>query len=119
MTFSPFFRHFAGKQQSVRVCFYAMVPSEKASIRTLIDWLDYNDYAAIAKLGRTVIDDTSRYRPLVAGVQQMGGRVSVVSTLQPRPMIAEELRRQADQFIDLADLRDQFERGKTAAATAA
>jgi len=31
--------------------------------------------------------------------------VSVVSTLQTQPpMVADELRRQADQFIDLADL---------------
>ncbi len=35
-------------------------------------------------------------------------RVSVVSTLQTQPpMVADELRRQADQFIDLADLEDQ------------
>jgi hypothetical protein len=35
----------------------------------------------------------------------MGKRVSVVSTLQTQPpMVADELRRQADQFIDLADL---------------
>ncbi len=37
-----------------------------------------------------------------------GKRVSVVSTLQTQPpMVADELRRQADQFIDLADL-EQF-----------
>ena len=35
----------------------------------------------------------------------MGKRVSVVSTLQTQPpMVADELRRQADQFVDLADL---------------
>jgi uncharacterized LabA/DUF88 family protein len=41
----------------------------------------------------------------------MGKRVSVVSTLvtQP-PMVADELRRQADQFIDLAELEDQLAR---------
>jgi hypothetical protein len=38
-----------------------------------------------------------------------GRRVSVVSTLQTQPpMVADELRRQADQFIDLADLEDQI-----------
>ena len=37
-----------------------------------------------------------------------GRRVSVISTLQTQPpMVADELRRQADQFIDLADLEDQ------------
>ena len=40
-----------------------------------------------------------------------GKRVSVVSTLQTQPpMIADELRRQADQFVDLADFEDQVGR---------
>ena len=50
-------------------------------------------------------------RVLVAALQQKGKRVSVISTLQTQPpMIADELRRQADQFIDLADLEDQLTR---------
>src|SRR6201747_2080869 len=45
------------------------------------------------------------FRSLVGALQQMGKRVSVVSTLQTQPpMVADELRRQADQFVDLADL---------------
>ncbi|CFX42389.1 conserved protein of unknown function [Candidatus Filomicrobium marinum] len=45
------------------------------------------------------------FRCLVAALQQMGRRVSVVSTLQTQPpMVADELRRQSDQFIDLAEL---------------
>jgi uncharacterized LabA/DUF88 family protein len=45
------------------------------------------------------------FRSLVAALQQKGKRVSVVSTLQTQPpMVADELRRQSDQFIDLADL---------------
>jgi len=45
------------------------------------------------------------FRALVGALQEMGRRVSVVSTLQTQPaMVADELRRQADQFIDLADL---------------
>lgn len=45
------------------------------------------------------------FRSLVAAIQQKGKRVSVISTLQCQPpMVADELRRQADQFIDLADL---------------
>jgi uncharacterized LabA/DUF88 family protein len=51
------------------------------------------------------------FRVLVAALQQKGKRVSVISTLQTQPpMIADELRRQADQFIDLADLEDQLAR---------
>ncbi len=51
------------------------------------------------------------FRCLVEAVQQKGRRVSVVSTLSTRPpMVSDELRRQADQFIDLADLREDFGR---------
>ena len=49
------------------------------------------------------------FRALVAALQMRGRRVSVVSTLQTQPpMVADELRRQADQFIDLADLEDKI-----------
>ncbi|MGE0629275.1 MAG: NYN domain-containing protein [Hyphomicrobiaceae bacterium] len=49
------------------------------------------------------------FKSLVAALQQMGKRVSVVSTLQTQPpMVADELRRQSDQFIDLADLEQMI-----------
>ena len=49
----------------------------------------------------------SGFRALVAAMQMHGRRVSVVSTLQTQPpMVADELRRQADQFIDLANLEN-------------
>lgn len=45
--------------------------------------------------------------PLVDALKWRGRRVSVVSTLQLRPpMIADELRRKADQFIDIADIAE-------------
>ena len=46
------------------------------------------------------------FRSLVEALQRRGVRVKVVSTVvcQP-PMIADELRRQADAFIDLQELR--------------
>ena len=51
------------------------------------------------------------FRSLVAALQQMGKRVSVVSTLTTNPpMVADELRRQADQFIDLALLQNEIGR---------
>lgn len=47
------------------------------------------------------------FRSLVAALQNRGKRVSVVSTLRTSPpMIADELRRQADQFIELCNLED-------------
>lgn len=46
------------------------------------------------------------FRVLVEAVQRRGVRVSVVSTIRSQPpMIADELRREADNFIDLEDLR--------------
>ena len=46
------------------------------------------------------------FRCLVDAVQRKGLRVSVVSTVRSQPpMIADELRRQADNFIELADVR--------------
>jgi uncharacterized LabA/DUF88 family protein len=54
------------------------------------------------------------FRSLVEALQQKGKRVSVVSTLQTQPpMVADELRRQADQFVDLADLEQQICRDPT------
>ena len=45
------------------------------------------------------------FRSLVEAVQRKGVRVSVVSTVQTQPpMVADELRRQADEFVDLAHL---------------
>jgi uncharacterized LabA/DUF88 family protein len=43
--------------------------------------------------------------PLVDALKWRGKRVSVCSTLQLRPpMVADELRRRADQFVDIADI---------------
>jgi uncharacterized LabA/DUF88 family protein len=51
------------------------------------------------------------FRPLVESVQRRGVRVTVVSTIvsQP-PMIADELRRQADVFTDLVELQPKLGR---------
>ena len=47
------------------------------------------------------------FRPLIESLQRQGLRVSVVSTIRSNPpMISDELRRQADNFIELEDLRD-------------
>ena len=47
------------------------------------------------------------FRPLVEGLQRQGMRLSVVSTIRSQPpMIADELRRQADSFIELDELKD-------------
>ena len=51
------------------------------------------------------------FRRLVEAIQRRGVRVTVVSTLRSQPsMIADELRRQADVFIDLEELRGHISR---------
>jgi uncharacterized LabA/DUF88 family protein len=56
------------------------------------------------------------FTPLVGAMQRRGVRVTVVSTVTTQPaMIADDLRRRADNFLDLADLvakigRDPAER---------
>lgn len=57
------------------------------------------------------------FRSLVEALQRRGVRVTVVSTISTQPpMVADELRRQADEFLDIASLekkigRDPSERG--------
>jgi uncharacterized LabA/DUF88 family protein len=51
------------------------------------------------------------FRSLVEAGQRRGARVTVVSTISSQPpMIADELRRQADVFIDLVELRSKIGR---------
>ena len=71
-------------------------------IELAVDVMDLAD-----KLDHAVIfSGDGDFRSLVAAVQRRGVRVSVVSTLKSQPpMVADELRRQADNFIDLVDLQ--------------
>jgi uncharacterized LabA/DUF88 family protein len=49
------------------------------------------------------------FRSLVEAVQRRGVRVTVVSTISSQPpMVADELRRQADVFTDLAELQSRI-----------
>jgi uncharacterized LabA/DUF88 family protein len=49
------------------------------------------------------------FRPLVEAVQRRGVRVTVISTISSQPpVIADELRRQADVFTDLAELQSEL-----------
>lgn len=53
------------------------------------------------------------FRRLIEAVQRKGTRVTVVSTLHSTPpMVSDELRRQADHFLDLEVLSDYIEREK-------
>ncbi len=51
------------------------------------------------------------FRRMVEAVQRKGKRVSIVSTIRTTPpLVADELRRQADNFIELEDIRTQIAR---------
>lgn len=65
------------------------------------------------------------FTPLVAAMQRKGVKVSVVSTINTSPpMVADDLRRQCDEFIDLSSLaakvgRDPGERAERSARAGA
>jgi uncharacterized LabA/DUF88 family protein len=59
------------------------------------------------------------FRRVIESVQRRGVRVTVISTMRSQPpMIADELRRQADHFVDLDDLADLIARESSNSAPA-
>jgi len=53
----------------------------------------------------------AEYRAAIEAVQRLGVRVTVVSTIRTSPpTIGDELRRQADRFVDLGDLSPEITR---------
>ena len=113
---------------------------EYSSLRPLIDWLDYNGFTVITKPAKEYDDGEGRrkfkrsmsvelavdamelarhvdqtvlfsgdgdFSPLVQALQRRGVHVTVVSTIA---MIADDLRRQADVFIDLVELQPKIRR---------
>jgi len=117
----------------LRAFYYTtVIEVQNSTVRPLIDWLGYNGYNVVIKAtkerrtkGKISIDlavdameltdqvdeivlfsGDGNYRRLVEAVQRRGVRVRVVSTISSQPpMIADELRRQADGFIDLLALK--------------
>lgn len=56
----------------------------------------------------------SDFRRLVEAVQRQGVRVTVISSTRTTPpMAADELRRQADVFLELAEIAPEFTRRQT------
>ena len=54
------------------------------------------------------------FRAPVQAVQKQGKRVTVVSTMRSKPpMLADELRRQCDAFIEISDMDKLFGRPKS------
>ena len=126
---------FAKKGRLIRAFYYtALVEDQEYSpIRPLVDWLDYNGYTMVTKrkikgnmdielaidvmemaqyLDHVVLfSGDGDFRRLVEAVQRKGVRVTVVSTVRSQPpMVADELRRQADTFLELLDLESAIAR---------
>lgn len=78
-------------------------------IELAIDMLEMAD-----KLDHAILfSGDSDFRRLVEAVQRRGVKVTVISTIRSNPpMIADELRRQSDQFIDLVDAMAHFGKQK-------
>lgn len=54
------------------------------------------------------------FTSLITAVQRKGKKVTVISTLKTSPpMIADDLRRVADHFIELASIKDEIARDRT------
>ena len=129
-------QEFMRRGKLLRAFYYtALLESEEYSpIRPLVDWLNYNGFTMVTKPAKEYTDSMGRrkvkgnmdielavdamelaprldHAVLFSGdgdfLQRQGVRVSVVSTIRSQPpMISDELRRQADNFIELEDLRD-------------
>ena len=126
-------QEFMRRGKLLRAFYYtALLENDDYSpIRPLVDWLHYNGFSMVTKPAKEYTDSQGRrkvkgnmdieltvdamelfsgdgdFRPLVESLQRQGVRVSVVSTIRSQPpMIADELRRQADNFIELEELKE-------------
>jgi uncharacterized LabA/DUF88 family protein len=133
----------------IRAFYYTPVfeDAEHRFPRSLLDWLDCNEYTVVTKPAKQDVDAFGRrtkskmdielavnamefaeridqmvlfsgngdFRALVRAVQRRGVRVIVVSTIKRHAStVADELRRQADIFQDLDEMRDLIGRERPA-----
>jgi uncharacterized LabA/DUF88 family protein len=127
---------FRQRGRLLRANYYTVLSADKESdsLRPLIDWLDYNGFNVVRRnLQRDNIDadmlsiaidicvdamqaadhldhivlfsGCRELQSLVRALKSKGRRVSVVSTLRGH-IVADELRRQADAYVDLDELRE-------------
>ncbi|OYW54672.1 MAG: hypothetical protein B7Y80_05835 [Hyphomicrobium sp. 32-62-53] len=137
---------FQDRTHLVRAFYYTtvVVQDQHATIKPLVDWLEYNGFTLVTKPAKVRIapdgrqhmntnmrvelavdalefsqtadhvvlfSSDSAYCHLIATLQRRGKRVSIVSTLANNgSAVADDLRRQADQFIDLVDIAPSIRR---------
>jgi uncharacterized LabA/DUF88 family protein len=83
------------------------VKRQNMDLEIAVDMLEASRYLTHVVL----FSGSGQFSRLVAAVQRQGARVTVVSTVRTQPpMISDELRRQADNFLDLEQIRDKIMR---------
>ena len=84
----------------------------EASLKRRINRLfELDRFPSFAEFRFRILNDAEYFRRLVEAVQRRGLRVSVVSTVRSSPpMVADELRRQADHFIELDEIANMISR---------
>lgn len=55
-----------------------------------------------------ILTGNADFAPLITALQERGTRVTMVSTIKNGSLCSDQLRRSADDFIDLEDLRQQI-----------
>ena len=72
-------------------------------VELAVDAIELSQYVDHA----VIFSGNGNLKAMVECLQRNGVRVSVVSTIRSHPaMVSDELRRQADNFIDLYDLKE-------------
>ena len=106
---------FNGDCRLIRAFYYtALVEDQDYSpIRPLVDWLDYNGYTMVTKPTKEFTDATGRRK--VKGNMDIELAIDVMEMAVHLDHIAlfsgdGDFRRQADRFIDLAELQSSIER---------
>jgi uncharacterized LabA/DUF88 family protein len=79
------------------------------NVELAIDMLELSD-----RLDHVVLfSGDGGFRRAIEAVQRRGPRVTVVSTVRTNPpLAADEIRRQADNFVDLSEFRTEIERAR-------
>lgn len=132
--FKRLLEFFRAQGRLTRAHFYAAAGNDGdlRTLRPLLDWLTYNGYATTAKCGSQrpasveldLAVDAMRLSAavdhfvifagegdlvkVVHALKDLGKRVTLVGALRPEVAIADELRRAADEFVDLAHLKDEI-----------
>lgn len=132
--FKRLLEFFRGKGQLLRAHFYATTSEngETQCLRPLLDWLDYNGYTTVTRptarrhsgieldlavdalrLCGTVdhiviMSGAGDLANLVRALKDLGKRVTLIGSLSSGAAVADELRRAADQFVDIAEVKDSI-----------